>query len=707
LLSFGQGTIITSPPLVGNNGSGGVSFQVSASAPIEITGISNIFSTNAPSANVWMRIGGVSASGAPTVSVAGGWTQVITAGAVAGANNTAVVPISFGATKISIPANTLVGFFIEGNTRYQTGTAADVVTYTDGTLTVDVSNTVSYGGNAPNPTFNPRRFVGSVTYALGISGSCANLFSNFNIGSIATDTAQINWTPGTGNSGYRIEYGQIGFAPGTGTIVTGSYPANNPPLNISSLIPDTDYDVYFTEYCGTDSIYFPAPQPFTTLPICPAPSGVTILALDSVSVTFVYTATTDSLNWEWGPGGFTQGTGTAGISIGDTITVSGFSPNTNYDLALTSDCSLRGDGLSRSTILNFTTDCGYAVARFTENFNGATFPCLRAFTDVTVGVPIITVTTAFNPTSAPSQLQLSNSSATGANQDIIAFSQPFFGLAALNKMIEFNAKTTSTSVTTLQIVSIPNTDAPGTYNLIQTITLSTANQRFTINLDAASNYNGVDQTIAFRHGAQNTFQNILIDDFVFDVIPTCAAINPFTVNTSVGGSDVFLNWASTGSIPGANVQYGSVGFTIGTGTIVAAPDTFATVTGLLDNTRYDFYIQDSCGANDLSVWVGPFSVLTGCAAPSATNLPFFEGFENFSTGPTFNGTTNLCVTTYDWRLDASSETVSRLRLQAGATFYKNGAQALTLDHFPSAPSVQSNFLTLTVKYMTKTQIYSY
>jgi len=694
LLSFGQGTITTSPPLTPNNGQSGITFAVSSNTPTEITGISNIFSTGATSASVWVRIGGV--DGPPTISTANGWQEIIVNASLTGANNTSLVAIPFGGTVINIPANTPVGIHIAGNTRYQTGTSADVVTHTDGTFTVSTADSVSYGGGLPNPTFNPRRFVGSVTYALGISGGCTNLFSNFSVDSIATDSAQINWTPGTGNSGYRIEYGQIGFAPGSGTVVTGTYPANNPPLNISSLIPDTDYDVYFTEYCGTDSVYFPAAQPFTTLPICPAPSGLTILALDSVSVTFTYTATTDSLSWEWGPGGFTQGTGTTGTSIGDTITVSGFSPNSNYDLVLTSDCSLRGDGLSRSTILNFTTDCGFGVARFTQNFDGTAFPCLRAFTDVSVGTPTVNITTGFSPTSAPQQLFLNNSSATGSTEDVIVYFQPLYGMPALNKMVEFNAKTSSGSPATLDIISIPNADSAGTYNVIQTITLTNTDQRFTINLDAASNYNGTDQTIGFRHGAQNTFQSIYIDDFVFDVIPTCPSIDPFTVNTSVGGADVFLNWASTGSTPGANVQYGSAGFNLGTGTIVAATDTFATVTGLTDNTLYDFYIQDSCGSNDLSVWIGPYSVLTGCAAPTPTNLPFFDGFESFSVGPTFNGTTNLCAVTYDWRFDASDESASRLRLQAGSAFYKNGTQALTLDHSPSASGLESNFLTLTV-----------
>lgn len=692
---MGQGTVTTSPPLTPNNGQSGITFQVSSSTPVNITGISNIFTSGASTASVWVRIGGTQSP--PNISTGNGWVEVISNASLTGANSTSLVAIPFGTNVISVPANTPVGIHIAGNTRYQTGTAADVVSYTDGTLTVNVSDSVAYGGGLPNPTFNPRRFLGSVTYALGISGGCANTFTNFSVDSIGTDSALVNWTAGSGNTGYRIEYGPQGFVQGNGTVITGSYPTNNPPVLLSGLTPDTDYDIYFTEYCSNDSVYFPGAQPFRTDPVCPAPSNVQIIALDSVSVTFTYTATTDSISWEWGPTGFVQGTGTTGTSVGDTVTISGFTPNTGYDLIFTSNCTDRGDGNSRSTTLSFTTDCGFGVVRFTENFDASAFPCLRAYTDVSVGVPSVSITTGFSPTSAPQQLFLNNSSATGSGEDVMLIFQPFYGMNNLNKMVEFNAKTTSTTTTTLDVVSIPNPDNPGVYNVIQSVTLNGSNQRFTINLDANSNYNGTDPVIALRHGAQNTFQAIYVDDFVFDGIPTCPPINPFAVETDAVGTDVYLNWVSGSGAIGANVTWGLPGFTPGSGLgNIATPDTFAVVTGLTANTTYDFYIQDSCSASDVAVWVGPFSILTGCGALSPAALPLNDGFELYATGPTFTGTNNLCGTSHSWRFTASDESTSRLRLQAGANFYKNGIQAATVDHSPSASAVQANYLTMSV-----------
>ncbi len=694
-ISFSQGTVTTSPPLVANNGQAGITFQVSSTSPINITSISNVFTTGTTSASVWIRIGGT--QNPPNITTANGWVEAIQNATITGANSTTPVAIPFGTNVIAIPANTPVGVFIAGNTRYQTGTSADQVTFGDGTLTVNVSDSVAFGGGMPSPPNNPRRFLGSVTYTLGLGGSCPNPFSNFMVDSIRVDSARISWTPGSILNTYKLEYGISGFTQGTGVIFQGSYFGPSPSVFVTPLLPDTDYDVYLTEYCGTDSVYFPAPQTFRTLPVCPAPSNVQIITLDSNSITFTYTATTDSLSWEWGPRGFTQGTGTTGTSVGDTITIGGLSPNTGYDLRLISDCSDRGDSISRITNLSFTTDCGYASARFTEDFDSTAFPCLRAFLNTTTGTPGVSITPGFSPSSPPQQLLLTNSSASGSGQDVMLIFQPFYGMPALNKMVEFNAKTSATSNTTIDVVSIPDADNPGVYNVIQSFTLSTADQRFTLFLDANSNYNGSDEVIALRHGAQSTFQSIYVDDFVFDVIPSCPAINPFTTQVNAVGTDVYLNWFGSASSLGGNVTWGPPGFSPGAGSgSIATPDTFAVVSGLTANTLYDFYIQDSCGANDLAVWVGPFSVLTGCAPLAPATLPLVDGFELYSSGPTFNGTTNICAATHSWRFDASDETSSRLRWQAGAAYYNNGLQAATIDHSPSAPSVQSNFFTMTV-----------
>lgn len=108
--AFGQGTVTTSPPLTPNNGQSGITFQVSGNTPINLTGISNIFSTGATTASVWVRVGG--AQGPPNITTANGWVEVISGATITGANNTALVAIPFGTNVINIPANTPVGIHI-------------------------------------------------------------------------------------------------------------------------------------------------------------------------------------------------------------------------------------------------------------------------------------------------------------------------------------------------------------------------------------------------------------------------------------------------------------------------------------------------------------------------------------------------------------------------------------------------------------------
>ena len=69
--------------------------------------------------------------------------------------------------------------------RYQTGTASDQTIFTLMVLPPLMFPIMqSYGGNAPSPTFNPRRFVGSVIYELAVTGNCTP-FTNFAIDSIS------------------------------------------------------------------------------------------------------------------------------------------------------------------------------------------------------------------------------------------------------------------------------------------------------------------------------------------------------------------------------------------------------------------------------------------------------------------------------------------------------------------------------------------
>ncbi|RYY44839.1 MAG: T9SS type A sorting domain-containing protein, partial [Chitinophagaceae bacterium] len=89
-----------------------------------------------------------------------------------------------------------------------------------------------------------------------------------------------------------------------------------------------------------------------------------------------------------------------------------------------------------------------------------------------------------------------------------------------------------------------------------------------------------------------------------------------------------LKWAVNPTITQYNVEYGDVGFELGsgiaTGTGVGNP---YTISGLAAQTEYQFYVQASCG-DSTSSWVGPYTFSTPCDPIG----DFFETFDEATDG---------------------------------------------------------------------------
>ena len=104
--------------------------------------------------------------------------------------------------------------------------------------------------------------------------------------------------------------------------------------------------------------------------------------------------------------------------------------------------------------------------------------------------------------------------------------------------------------------------------------------------------------------------------------PSC--LGPTSVSASnIMGNSMDISWTTSAS--NSNIEYGPAGYTQGTGTVVYNASNPYTISGLSPLTNYDVYVQDSCGATDLSSWIGPYTFST------AVSAPYFEDFETFST----------------------------------------------------------------------------
>ncbi len=66
---------------------------------------------------------------------------------------------------------------------------------------------------------------------------------------ILNTSADLHWTSG-GASNWNVEYGPVGFAQGTGTLLS----ANNDTVNITGLTASTTYDFYVRDSCGAGNV---------------------------------------------------------------------------------------------------------------------------------------------------------------------------------------------------------------------------------------------------------------------------------------------------------------------------------------------------------------------------------------------------------------------------------------------------------------------
>ncbi|MFA5574912.1 MAG: fibronectin type III domain-containing protein [Brumimicrobium sp.] len=179
--------------------------------------------------------------------------------------------------------------------------------------------------------------------------------TNLTVSDIGADTAVVAWDA-NGTTNWVIEFDTLGFTPGNGNSTIENTTDN--PFTLTGLSPEQTYDVYVWADCGTDGLSDTlGPINFTTQPVCPAPTNLTVsdIGADTAVVAWDAHGTT---NWviEFDTLGFTPGNGTSTIenTTDNPFTLTGLSPEQTYDVYVWADCGT--DGLSDTLgPINFTT----------------------------------------------------------------------------------------------------------------------------------------------------------------------------------------------------------------------------------------------------------------------------------------------------------------------------------------------------------------
>lgn len=124
------------------------------------------------------------------------------------------------------------------------------------------------------------------------------------------------------------------------------------------------------------------------------------------------------------------------------------------------------------------------------------------------------------------------------------------------------------------------------------------------------------------------YATLYVENIEVDYYNPCQPPLGITLD-SVVLHNAYLSWTDNGSVS-YQVQYGPVGFTPGSGTMVNTTTNHVTLTNLPFDTQYDVYLRGNCDGVHISNWNGPFHFTSGCN--TINSLPYFEDFNSFGTG---------------------------------------------------------------------------
>ncbi len=117
-----------------------------------------------------------------------------------------------------------------------------------------------------------------------------------------------------------------------------------------------------------------------------------------------------------------------------------------------------------------------------------------------------------------------------------------------------------------------------------------------------------------------------VDDLSVEGSNCAAPSNQYETDKTTNSAN--LHWTENGIATTWNIEWGTEGFTPGTGTTVVSLTSIPyALSGLSVGTAYDWYVQADCGSGQSS-WTGPSNFSTLCTAFS---IPFSEGFNSGST----------------------------------------------------------------------------
>jgi len=381
---------------------------------------------------------------------------------------------------------------------------------------------------------------------------------------VSATEADIMWM--SGSSTFNIEWGMAGFTQGSGTMITGFNQASG-ALNLSGLVLGSSYDVHIQTDCGAlgTSVYVMYNFMHNSPPVIPVfqigtiNTSDTLGVADSLNVTGMISGMVTSVDMDGNNGySFWLNDATGGINIHAFNDVGTYNNPTQGDVLQLTGFVKQYNGMQQ-----FEPDSVLVMS------TGNLVPPAVSATTIDESNESDRVMFAGAYLADPTQWPTSN---TSKNLDFVTASGD-----TLAMRVDFDT------------------------HIFDSLTVLSGDT-FTI----TGHVGQFDNSSPYLSGYQ-LFPSVEMD-IVVTGSASCAPSSGITA-MYVDAVTADLGWTAGGASMW-NIEWGMVGFTQGSGTMVNGVTTNpVSVSGLTIGMSYDFYIQDDCGSVGTSSYVGPYTYM--------------------------------------------------------------------------------------------------
>ena len=488
----------------------------------------------------------------------------------------------------------------------------------------------------------------SFVYSLSCSAppSCFDP-TDFIVGNITTNSANISWTDSTSVSSWNTEYGPAGFTQGSGTstVISSTTIANQSSLFTSG---NAAWPHVYPIALTSSGVASQAAQTFTinvtSLPLGGAnwrlikqnqTTGASFVPNNTgqALVLGLNTLTAPASTWnryvkaQFDNNTFEFNTITVnGNSVySPSLSLTGLTQGTTYWVYVQSACT--NGAISGFAGAAFTTSCGVNTAPWNESFSSTMPNCWSESGSQSASYAGVLTGDNWNFTDynayAGYYVHIG-----GNYQDLTPFP---FGYCAFVNGNEGDSAYAPTTLTSPEVSVVPLTSPELSFLLNSNRETDTVNALLTVEAHNGSGtwdsiasfqgntngwirqhvslsaYSGDTVQVRFVYSEPDTAQldHIAIDEITIGEAATCFEISNLSLS-NVTGSSVDLDWSAGGSEASWDILASSSSGNVSS----QSTDTSYTLTGLSGATNYNVYVRAVCGVGDTSVWYGPVSLFT-------------------------------------------------------------------------------------------------